>query len=337
MVAMTTHAAAEPTRPGLTIALRRAAKQATLAPSVHNSQPWRFVLEPERLTLLADRSRRLNALDPSGRQLVVSCGCALLNARVSLAADGITPDVVEFPEGVRSDTLAYLDVRTPRAGAADLAAFAPLIGLRQTNRRQFAEEAVGADIVATLCAAARAEQAGLFEIVRDDHRDVVAALTQQADALQNADPAYRAEIRAWTTDDPQRRDGVPALAVPHVDGTAEDEIPIRDFDTRGSGWLPAATHSTRRQCLLLLTAESDEPRAWLRAGQALERVLLEVTRHGLVTSPLTQVVEQPATRAALRRELGMTGYPMVLLRVGRAAVTPGTLRRELADVLVDRT
>ena len=79
----------------------------------------------------------------------------------------------------------------------------------------------------------------------------------------------------------------------------------------------------------------DGPADWLRAGEALERVLLEITRHGYAASPLTQVTEVPSARAQLRSELGLAGYPHVLLRIGRAPATPGARRRRLVDVLVE--
>jgi hypothetical protein len=160
-------------------------------------------------------------------------------------------------------------------------------------------------------------------------------LSQQADSAQNADPAYRAELRRWTTDDPTRHDGVPASAVPHVDGHSGDEIPLRDFDTRGTGHLPAQTASTRRQTILVLGTEEDDPLSWLRAGEALERVLLEIARCGYAAGPLTQAVEVPDTRYALRTELGLTFYPQFLLRVGRAHATPSTPRRPLTEVLAE--
>ncbi len=146
-------------------------------------------------------------------------------------------------------------------------------------------------------------------------------------------PSVHNTLRAWTTDDPSRRDGVPALAVPNVDAGSQDEVPIRDFDSRGTGWLPTRTRSSRKQCMLLLATESDDARSWLRAGEALERVLLEITRHGFAASPLTQIVEVASARAALRRELSMITYPHVLLRIGRAGQTHRTARRELEDVL----
>ncbi len=191
------------------------------------------------------------------------------------------------------------------------------------------------ELVNTLCRAALGEGGVLHEIRAEQDRIVVAELSQRADAAQYANPAYRGELRAWTTDDPNRRDGVPALAVPHVAGDSGDEIPIRDFDSRGTGWLPTQTRSSRKQCLLLLGTDADDAASWLRAGEALERVLLEVAHHGFTASPLTQVVEVASARAALRTELCLTTYPHVLLRVGRAAVTPGTTRRDLRDVLTE--
>jgi hypothetical protein len=91
------------------------------------------------------------------------------------------------------------------------------------------------------------------------------------------------------------------------------------------------------QTLVLLCTTGDSPAEWVRAGEALERILLEITRHGYAASPLTQITEVPAARAQLRAELALPGYPHVLLRVGRAPVTPASRRRRLVDVLVDTT
>jgi hypothetical protein len=165
----------------------------------------------------------------------------------------------------------------------------------------------------------------------------VARLSQKASALENADPAYRAEIRAWTTDDPARRDGVAAAAVPQVDGRTQDEIPIRDFDTRGSGSLPRDTHSSHRQCLVLLGTAADRPIDWLRCGEALERILLEMTKYGFVAEPMTQAIDVPYTRSLLRSELGLLSHPQVLLRIGRAPMTPASRRRRLVDVLIEES
>ena len=317
--------------------IRRAAVRATYAPSVHNTQPWRLHAQAQGLRLHRDPARQLRVLDPTGRQLVISCGCALLNARAALAAEQVGVRVTRFPDGPGSDLLATVVLDPNAPVETGLAALDAVIESRQTNRRRFSDEPVPDEVIDVLEAAARAEEAELVVIRDEDQRMSVATLSQHADAVENLNPAYRAELRAWTTDDPQRRDGVPGIAVPHVDGTDEDEVPIRDFDTHGKGGLPSATRSSRNQCLILLCTNGDAAPDWLRAGEALERVLLEITRLGYAASLLTQVTEVPSARANLRHELGLRSYPHVLLRVGRAPQTPASRRRRLVEVLVDET
>lgn len=317
--------------------LRRAAVRATLAPSVHNTQAWRFELRPETLDVYADYTRQLRVLDPTKRQLIISCGCALFNARSAVAGAGYDCIVERFPAPPHSGLLARLRIGEEIGTSTQLAALDAVLESRQTNRRQFADEQVPDHVIEQLVQAAAQEDAVLFPILGPEHRNAVANLSQLADKEQNANPAYRAEIRQWTSDDPKRRDGVPPLTVPHVDGTSHDDVPIRDFDSRGAGWLPAETRSSQNQTMLVLSASADDAKAWLRIGEALERVLLEITRHGYVASPLSQVVEIPRTRAALRSQLGMLTFPDMLLRVGRAATTPASRRRKLADVLHEKS
>lgn len=316
--------------------LRRAAVRATLAPSVHNTQPWRFVIAPNSLEVYADAGRQLRALDPTGRQLLISCGCAIFNARAALAGRGRETVVERWPDRARSDLIARLSLTGRRSGGGALADLDAVIDARRTNRRQFADEEVDADTVDAFRGAAGVEGAVLVPLLRHEHRLAAAALSQQADREQNADAAYRAEIRVWTSDDHRRRDGVQSLAVPHVDGSAHDDLPIRDFDSIGTGRLPAETRSSVKQCLLLLCMAEDTPEAWVRAGEALERVLLEATRRGLAASPLTQVLEVTRTREALRRELDLGVYPDALLRVGNAPATAASRRRRMVDVVSDR-
>ncbi len=319
-----------------TSALRRAAVRATFAPSVHNTQPWRFELRAGELDIFADPSRQLSVLDPTRRQLVISCGCALFNARVSLASTGFGVHIERLPDAGQPDLLARITLTDSTDGYLEpIGALDAVLQSRQTNRRQFSDDEVPAELINVLERAAAEEDGALYVLRSEQDRSAVASLCQRADGIQNVDPAYRAEIRAWTSDEAGRLDGVPAMAVPHVDGHSEDELPIRDFDSRGRGWLPAHTRSSRHQCLVLLGTRSDHPDAWLRAGEALERMLLEITRHGFAASPLTQVIEVASTRATLRDQLGLAMYPHILLRVGRAPLTPASRRRRLVDVLSD--
>lgn len=315
----------------------RAARDATRAPSVHNTQPWTIGLRPDGLDLHGDRLRKLPVLDPSGREYWLSLGAALFNARVSSAASEVAVTVTRHPDPDDVEFVATLR-RADRPLDDDekrIATLEPYLVERHSNRRAFFPEPVAIEVVDALVRAAAAEDSLLTVVGSEEHRDIVAALVQRADREQNANPAYRAELRQWTRHDPASRDGISQLVVPHVDGATQDEIPIRDFDSYGLGWLPSRTESGRHQCLLVLSTTSDDVEGWLRAGEALERVLLEVTREGYASSLFSQPIEVPAVRNELREALGLVTHPHLLLRIGRASATPGTLRRPLAEVTFD--
>ena len=238
----------------------------------------------------------------------------------------------------RDPTTPGLAARIWVAGPRD---WQPIAGLdraiddRHTNRRAFLGEPVPTDVIRELVSAAQAEGAYLLPIVERQQRNATAELSRLADQIQEADPAYLAELGQWTTDDPRRRDGVQAASVPYVGAfsDAHDTLPIRPFDVRGMGWLPASSEPDEQQCLLLLSAAQDEPHSWLRAGEALERVWLTLTRLGYSANPLTQVIEASPTNRRLREALSTNLHPQILLRVGHAPNTVRSPRLEPADVI----
>lgn len=317
--------------------LRRAAERALRAPSIHNTQPWRFVLTGDALEIHADHDRRLTVLDPRGRQLMISCGCALFNARVAIAAAGHEPIIDRLPDPDRPELVARVWVGRQRYWPGGTA-LDEAIDRRRTNRHAFADVPVPGWLITELEQAARAEAGLLFPITRAAHRDAVLRLSAVADTFERADPAYLAEIAAWTTDDPRRPDGVQAATVPYAGPLTNerDPLPIRGFDVRGMGWLPATSNSGRDQCLLLLCSHDDSPRGWLRAGEALEHIWLKLTDRGFWASPLSQAIEVRNTHDQLRAELGLAAHPQTLLRVGHAPETVATPRRPAAEVIEER-
>ncbi len=319
--------------PQMARAFRRAAVRATLAPSIHNTQPWRLSRSSSSLEIHADWDRQLRVLDPRGRQLLISCGCAVFNARVALAAAGYEARVDLLPDPAQPSLLARLTASELRVSEAAIGWLDPVIELRHTNRRVFADESTPDVVINALMAAANHEGAELVSITEPEHRAATARLSREADRLESVDPAYRAELRAWTSGDPGRLDGLPVELVQGGNLGAPNDSAIRDFDVDGMGWLHPETRTDANQCLLLLGTQRDTATAWLRAGEALEHVLLELTRRGYVASPLTQVIEVASTNMHLREELQLTMYPHVLLRVGRAPATPASRRRRFVDML----
>lgn len=150
-------------------ALHQAAEDACLAPSILNTQPWRWSLHDDVLDLYADTSRRLSHLDAHGRLMTLSCGVALHHARVSLAAAGYDATVDRLPDRGQSGPLARIrDCRT-RPATYDGILEHQSIRLRHTDRRPFATGIRVPDaIVAQLRIAAEAEHARLCLLDRAD-------------------------------------------------------------------------------------------------------------------------------------------------------------------------
>ena len=331
-------------QPGVAIAYRRqgrlrsleeAVDRGRLAPSVHNTQPWTFALHPDRLALRVDPSRQLSALDPSGRELVQSAGAALLNVRAALAARGWATVVDRLP---RPDDPDLMAVVRPVPGEPDssLPALDRVIPLRRTNRRPFDPTTAPADLLQALAATAAAEEAWLAPVRAAEELRLLASLTWEADRITEANPAYRAELAACTNRRPADGDGIACDVLPSACGDRPDAPPLRNLHPRIDGLLPSHRRTRSDRNILLLATENDDRRAWLRSGEALERVLLELTRRGWVASPITQALEVPATRARLRSLTG-DAHPQMVLRIGRAAITPAAPRRPRRTVVLNST
>jgi hypothetical protein len=312
--------------------MRACVRAAIAAPSVHNTQPWLFRLRADGVDILVDRERQLRTLDPAGREMFVSVGAALFNLRVALRARGFEPSIELGPRPADPDLAAQIRVVATAEVTPASRLLADAITRRHTNRRPFAQRPIPDRVLDDLAEAALAEQAALL-VADDTLRDGVLSLTRTAENRLRTDERYRAEVTAWTTPGGiGRRDGVPREALgPRATDTT---LPLRDFAfSRG---IPTATvaFEPNPTVILLLTADDNES-AWLRTGEALQRVLLTATVHGLAATPLSQLTEIPVLRALLADQA--TGQIVqTVLRVGYP-VTPAraTPRRDLNEVIID--
>jgi nitroreductase len=307
-----------------------AADRARRAPSVHNTQPWSFHLRSGELELHSDPSRALASLDPSGREMTLSCGAALLHLRLALLAQGTRAEVTAFPDAKRPHVVArvrVVGVGEPDPGAVELDACA---NARQTNRRAY-KGTLTPEAVEVLRRAAELEGAELQPITDQIDRATIKVWQQAADAAQTSDPAYRRELRRWVSEH-REDDGIP-LAATVQPARPRHDLAARDFALSDDGGIEEGDDDPGTELFLVLT-ETDRPSAWLAAGQALARVWLEATRLGLALQPLSQSVEHPAVRAHVRRDLRLLStWPQLLVRVGHAMPQPRTPRRSLADVV----
>ncbi|GAA3340526.1 NAD(P)H nitroreductase [Amorphoplanes nipponensis] len=313
-------------------ALDAAARLALHAPSVFNTQPWRWRRSGGTLELSADRSRALSTTDPDGRLLLLSCGTALHHARVALAADGWTADVQRLPDDNDADLLARLTVTG--AGPADPGAqrLAAAITVRHTDRRAYGERPVPEDVLAGLRRAVEAQGAYLH-VVRRDQMPMLATSTARAAEAERDDPAYRAELEQWTHRPPGSGDGVPAAtAVEQV----PRRVPVRDYAPGGRPGLAAGSGFDLGAAYVVLFGLTDRPADLLRGGEALSALLLTATAEGLATAPLSDTIEVEWPRHLMRELLADVGEPYLIVRVGYRDTdeeVPGAPRRDAREVL----
>ncbi|WP_213456954.1 Acg family FMN-binding oxidoreductase [Rhizomonospora bruguierae] len=307
--------------------LDRAVAAAIRAPSLHNSQPWRFRLRDGAIEVLRDGARLVPVADGSGWAARIACGAAIYNARLALAVAGRPALVRLRPRQDEPDLMARLLPAEPAPATPaerDLLAAVPN---RHSNRAPFLPTPVPPDARHRLLEAARAEGCWLDLIIGPVPVAALAELAYSAHRVLNRDPAYARELLNWTRTEPAD-DGVPVDAggpspEPH------DLLPARGFGDRprhpGRDFEP-------EPLVAVLGAAGDSPTDQLQAGQALQRVLLTVTRDGLAVSMLSQPIEVPAAREQLRLSLGRFGIPQMVMRIGYGAPGLPTPRRGAAQV-----
>ncbi|WP_412736200.1 Acg family FMN-binding oxidoreductase [Krasilnikovia sp. MM14-A1259] len=308
-------------------ALAAAVEAATAAPSLHNSQPWRFRVRDGGVDVFADRTRQLHVLDPAGRELLISCGAALFNLRLAIRAQGVVPRTL-LPAG---DDALVARVEPGRAAVTgpEIAALAAAVPNRHTNRWPFATTVVPSGVIEQLVRAATYEGARLT-VAGVPARAAILGLTWSAERRLRRERGYRAELGRWTRPGPRRADGIPPSAIGPWD--LMETMPIREF---GLVHPPLLRHAERFEpypTILVLATRGDGCRDWVAAGQALQRVLLTATVHGLATTPISQPVELPAIREVLTDTAGGTWAQMVI-RIGYGLPAPATPRRPLTQVL----
>jgi hypothetical protein len=313
-------------------ALEQAATVALRAPSIFNTQPWRWRIHDGVAELRADRDRQLRVVDPQGRMLTMSCGVALHHFRTALAATGHQAEVVQLPERGDPDLLARVRITaTGKPQLGDIRRYESLL-IRHTDRRPFERTPVPPSALADLRSAVEASGAHLH-VVRPDQLPALIVAADRAAAEETANPAYRAEVAAWTHRPTEAGDGVPdTTVVPDV----PRRIPLRDFSMSGAGRLAAGSDDDSGATYAVVFVGSDNPLSWLQSGEALGAALIAAVEHGLSVSPMSDLVEVADVRQTLRRILSGIGEPMLVLRIGLAEPltgVPQTPRRDPNDVI----
>lgn len=300
---------------------------AIAAPSMHNTQPWRFRVTGSTIDVHLDRSRLLPEEDPTGRAHHLSAGAVLLNLRCRAAAMGLLTRFTWLPDRYDGDLVARVTFeRFLRSLDPALVALSEQIGRRHTFRGPMRERYVPSHVLDALRTVAAQEGASLTVLAQPTvHRLLL--LTGEADVLDSLDEDRLRERSSWVGG-ARTDEGMPSTALgprPTEPGSPVREFGVRDHDRHR----PAAEFELHPTLAILSTA-GDGPVDWLNAGMALQRVLLTLTRHGLMASFLNQPLERPHLRRWVGELVRPAGYPHMVLRVGQGTTAPWG-RREAAE------
>ena len=305
---------------------------AARAPSVHNTQPWRFHVGEYAIELHADLGRKLR-VDPLGREMLISCGAALFGLRLAVRSIGYQPLVELLPDPAQLRLLARVRLGAAEPITAQEQRMLEALPHRHTHRGPFAPGPLPAGLVAGLQHDALAEGAELVLIDRAIAFQKLAGIADAVSRRQDLDPLARAEVRRWRRDpDDPAHDGIPAHAFPASAAHRPGQLAQRDFDLgRGLGLLPTGGPPPAATAVLITR---DDGRAdWLRAGQALHRLLAHAAGSWVFASLHTQPLEADVIRALIRERLALPGAPQMLLQLGRAHTTHATARRPPAELI----
>jgi nitroreductase len=303
------------------------------APSLHNSQPWRWVFDADTLHLFADHGRVGPHTDSTGREVILSCGAVLDHLEVAAAAAGWRVTVDRFPNPHDHDHLALVVFHPAESVGEHERLLGEAISRRRTDRLAFAAPEAWSELEQRLRETLHGTVAHL-DVIDDDGRPALADASRRSEEHRLSDASYRYEL-LWWTGHSSADDGLPSSAIPSRAEASRVDV-ARDFPTYGSGDRRPQVDRDHSNILVLSTYD-DSRENTLRCGEALSRVLLECTAAGFATCTLTHMIELHESREMVRRITGRRAEPQVLIRVGRAAeISPPpdrTPRRPLADVL----
>jgi len=303
------------------------------APSLHNSQPWRWTFENGILKLFADHTRVGQHTDSTGREVILSCGAVLDHLQVAAAAAGWGTTIERFPDQRDHDLLAAVTFQRSDSATEHVRRLAQAISTRRTDRLAF-DSPNSWDETEPKLRALLHHSATYLDVIDDNGRPALADASRHSEEQRLGDASYRFELLWWSRHS-AATDGIPSGALPSRAEASRVDV-ARDF--------PTYADSDRRpevdrdhSIVLVLSTYDDSRENTLRCGEALSRVLLECTAAGYATCTLTHMIELHASREIVRRLIGRRAEPQALIRVGSVPETGSlpapTPRRNIADVL----
>lgn len=318
---------------------------AVLAPSILNTQPWRFSIAEDRVKIFADWGRALPVTDPQGRELTISCGAALLNLRVAMRAFGCGCNVKIYPSAEKDDPLVEIKLAGIERPSAEDLDLRDAIVMRRTNRQKMENRPLFPDLLKKLLPVSEAPGAALVVVNEIGVKRRIVELVGTAEKILLGNFNYRHELGHWV----QQRVGEgialhgeaqsrmaghlpamprqPELSTPQAASVARMFAVGEDATKRHLDQLATAA------VMVVVITKSDDRESWIAAGQTMQRALLLATLAKASASFLNPPIEIPELRSELAKIVGIGEVPQVLMRIGYAPEMSPTPRRPVGQVI----
>lgn len=310
---------------------------AILAPSGHNTQPWKFLIRENVVEVFADTSRHLNVVDPRHRELIVSCGAAIGVFQHAARLFGCRAHVHLHTQVSQSTPLASIELLAgPPPDEQETELFKAIFE-RHTQRDNFYDKAPDPEDIAYCRVIADLYDTGFYTGTKTEDKRALANLIANGDRVQYSNPDFRRELANW----------LKSKKVGSSDGMSADSFGLPDILTPlGSllvrtinlGNAVGQTHlkqiNQESAVIGMLTSKNEDIQAWIKTGQALSHVLLYLTTKGLSVSFYNEPIEIKALRKELSKLVGKNESPQMLFRVGFGPAGKASSRRPLEECLI---
>ncbi len=313
---------------------RELIRHAALAASSHNTQPWSFRIESDRITILPDYSRRCPVVDPDDGHLFKSLGCAAENLVHAAAAQGFSTDV-RFD--ARDDAVTVLLHPDATARATELYRAIPR---RQSVKAAYDGRPVDSVEVDALAEAGRQSSVRAILLTSDEQKDAVVDYVNRGNAAQLTDMAFRNELASWIRFNPadalRQGDGLAGRTSgqPALPSWLAKAILRFIITPEGQAKTDAAAIKSAAGVAVFVSSQ-DGKAAWVDVGRAYERFALQATALEIRTAFINQPLEVHELRPALESWLGLEGeHALLMVRFGHGPTAPFSLRRPIDDVIL---
>ena len=315
---------------------------ATLAPSSHNTQCWKFALDDNAITIRPDLSRRCPAVDPDDHHMFVSLGCAAENLVQAALAHGLTAEPrFDVSRDAIIVPLTPLSLLLPLSATPTQAS--PLfnaIAARQCTRGDYNGQPLSNEELRLLERAGTSSGVRLLLLTDRPAMERVLDYVVQGNIAQMADAAFVKELKGWIRfngkDAVRTRDGL------YSGASGNPSIPAWVGEL-AFGWFftpKAENEKYTRQIrssagIAVFVGLAADKANWVEVGRSYERFALQATALGIRNAFLNQPVEVPAVRSPFADAMGLAGQrPDLVVRFGRGPTLPRSLRRPVQAVLV---